>query len=250
MLTTERDIRIYPPRTVKKDCATGVIPIDFLVERTIERGIEWFRKDPSAAGKVFAHLLDADLADKYGQSKINEIQKYIIDTEIDVKQSFPIEDAEVPMISINLQSSTEMIAQAGLDDYAGAVFALGVDGSRIGGVEQGYTPIRDEVLIGIHASASPDKTKYLYYLVIYILNAFKDQLESRPGKLNSLFNITWRATDMSRLNEWLPSHIFSRFVTLTAEHYAIFDKAAPVPFVDNFNVEVEVEVETGVDEGG
>lgn len=237
--TSERNLLTYPPLPVDKDCITGLIPIDFLVERFIEKGIEWFRNTAEAPKAVYGHLLDADLADKYGQKKIDEIATYIQNTEIDVKQSFPMEDEETPSISINLQSSIET-DMVGLNDHAGMVYALGAENARIGAREQGYTPVKDEVLIGIHATASPDKTKYLYYLVIYILNAFKDQLEERPGKVNSLFNITWRATDISRLNEWLPSHVFSRFVTLTAEHFAIFEKA-PVPFATDFNVDVEVD---------
>ena len=155
-----------------------------------------------------------------------------------------MEDEESPSISINLQSSTEIANNVGLDYHAGQIPTLGSDGTIKGASQLGYTPIRDDVLIGIHATGSPDKTKYLYYLVTYILNAFREQLEDRPDEINSLFNITWRATDISRLNEYLPTHLFSRFVTVTADHFAIFNKV-PVPFVNNFDVRVEVDVDEG-----
>lgn len=241
--TTERDFRNYPPLSVDKDCVTGFMPIDFIVERFLEIGFEWFRTDPRAPNLVFAHLTDKVLADKYGQAKIDEITEYIKNTEIDIKQAFPMEDEESPSISINLQSSTEADAYVGLDDHANQIVALGSDGSILGRANQGYTPVRDEILIGIHATASPDKTKYLYYLIVYIINAFKDRLENREDRLNSLFNISWRATDISRMNQYLPSHVFSRFVTLTAEHFALFEKAE-LPYLDSFDVFVETELES------
>lgn len=240
MLTGVRDTSQYPPPMVDKECVTGIIPVDFLIERFLEIGFEWFRTNPEAPNRVFGHLRDVDLKDKYGQSKIDEIATYIKNTEIDIKQAFPMEDEEIPSISINLQSSMEIGELTGLNDYAGTATTLGSSGSIVGGVEQGYSPIRDEVLIGIHASASSNKTKYLYYLVVYIINAYRDQLEARPDKINGLFNISWRATDISRMNDYLPAHVFTRFVTITAEHFAIFDKEA-VPFIEDFNVIVEME---------
>ena len=250
MLVGERNLRVWPAPQVEKECITGIIPIDFFVERLIETGIEWFRNNPKAPNEVFGHLKDAFLNDKYGQIKIDEIAEYVKRTEIDVKQAFPIEDEESPSISINLQSSAEISNLTGLDDYAGSMNALGSDGTVMGTTQQGYTPIRDEVLIGIHATSSPDKTKYLYYLVTYIINAFRDQLEERPGKVNGLFNITWRATDISRLNEYLPAHMFSRFVTLTADHFAIFNKAVQIPFIEGFQVRTDLsDGEGNIEEG-
>lgn len=240
MLVTERDILQYPPPLVNKECVTGIMPIDFLVERFLEIGFEWFKNNAAAPNKVFAHLLDVSLKEKYGQAKIDEIAAYIKGHEIDIKQAWPLEDEESPSVSINLQSSSEISEYTGLDDYATTVASLGSDGVIKGGQDQGYTPIRDEVLLGIHAVGSPDKAKYLYYLVVYIINAFKDQLEQRPERINGLFNITWRATDLSRMNEYLPSHMFSRFVTITADHFALFDKEE-IPFIEGFNVFVTPE---------
>ena len=244
MLVSERDIFNFPPPLVDKKCVTGIIPIDFYLERQLEIGLHWFRTTQDAPNEVFGHLIDEFLNDKYGQPKIDEIAKYIRETEIDVKQSFPMEDEEVPSISINLQSSMEIPNYVALDKHAGQIPTLGSDGSIKGSAQLGYTPIRDDVLIGIHATGSPDKVKYLYYLVTYIINAFREQLEDRPDKINSLFNISWRATDISRLNEYLPTHLFSRFVTVTADHYAIFNKV-PVPFINNFDVRVDVDVDEG-----
>lgn len=247
MLTPERSVFEWPPPLVDRECVTGMIPIDFYLERQLETGIEWFRNTPTAPNIVYAHLIDEWLNDKYGQSKIDEIAEYIRTTEIDIKQSFPFEDEESPSVSINLQSSVEVENYAGLENHAGIVPTLGSTGDIKGGKNLGYTPVRDEVLLGIHSTGTPDKTKYLYYLVTYIINAFRIQLEDRPGKINSLFNVKWRATDISRLNEFLPSNLYSRFVTVTADHFAIYDKADS-PFIGDINVRVDVD--DGVDEGG
>ena len=240
MLVSQRDIRQYPAPNVDKDCLLGIIPVDFILEQFLEKGLKWFRETPTAPGDVFGFLKTDILQDKYGQAKIDEIAKYFIDTEIDVKQSFPVEDEEIPSISINLQSSVENGTYTGLNDAAGFIQALGSDGVATQTTERGYTPIKDDILIGIHTSGSPDKSKYLYYLVIYILNAFRDQLESPVDTVNGLFNLSWRATDLSRMNEYLPTHVFSRFVTVSVEHFSLYNKET-IPSIGNIDVIVNVD---------
>lgn len=233
--------RVYPAPPETRPCVPGFFPTDFVIERFIELGIEWFRNTPDAAYLVYGNLLDATIKDKYGKEKVEEIVKYIKETEIDVIQAFPAEDEETPCISINLQSSEEMIERTGLGDFVGFEDNIDALGNIAERTELGYIPMRDNILIGIHATGSPDKVKYLYYLIAYLIGAFKGQLENRVDKTNSLFNITFRATDLSKVNEYLPSSIFSRFMTITAENIAVVRKDG-LPMIDNLIVDVKVGV--------
>ena len=71
---------------------------------------------------------------------------------------------------------------------------------------------------------TPDKAKYLYMLIMYILNTMRFELEKE-----GLHGISFRATDLSRLNEFLPSHMFSRFITMSVETLpTIFKSEAPI----------------------
>jgi hypothetical protein len=86
--------------------------------------------------------------------------------------------------------------------------------------------MNDSVHIGIHANNIPDLVKYLYYLVIYILSAFKPELEARGLQLG-----TFRATDISNLNQYLPENMYSRFINFTVFSVATFSKGA-VPIIE------------------
>jgi len=94
-------------------------------------------------------------------------------------------------------------------------------------------------------------TKYLYYLVIYILNAFKPQLEERGLQLG-----TFRATDLSRMNDYLPENMYSRFINFTVFSIARFDKG-DVPIIEKiiglhldenpvFQEGSDIDLETGI----
>lgn len=226
---------VYPNEEAITDQYYGLYPVDFIFEYILEQGFEWFRTTPDAKDYVFGNLCKSILSARYGQSKIDEIATYINNTEIKIIQSFPLESETSPTISINLSSGSELLQYSGLNDFEGQVDTLDGDENVTDRKEIGYTSIQDEILIGIHAVGGPDLTKYLYMLVIYLLNAYRDQLGSEGLK-----NITYSATDLSRLNEYLPSHMFSRFVTATVQTFALFQKDK-VPMVGKIDLDVQFE---------
>jgi len=228
-----------PPAISAESCVTGVFPVDFIFEIFFERGLKWFREEARAPDLVYAHLKNDYLKSRYGQSKIDEIAKYIRETEIDIFQSFPVDDMEAPAISLNLQGQEEIVQDAGLDDYSGSIDTLDTLGNIIDRQQRAYIPTRSQILVGIHATGSPDKVKYLYYLASYLLSAFKSDLQRIPGQENGLFNITFRASDLSRLNDFLPQNMFSRFMTVTAEHFDVVEREKDVMITD-FEVNVDV----------
>ena len=228
------DNTVFPQPSSAVADRFGIYPTDFIVESILDEKLKWFRSTPKAEHDVFGRLLMPQIAKRYGEAKIAEIAKYIRDTDIRIIQAFPAEDAQMPMISINLGDSAEAEQYSGLNRFAGHVDNLGPTGNVVGRQEVGYIPIQDSILIGIHASGTPDKVKYLYQFVAYSLASSISQFEAM-----GFFSVTQRATDMSRFNEYLPANIFTRFMTLTLTTMPRFKKDV-VPMVDSIVVNVGV----------
>ena len=217
----------YPPPK-QEDCEFyGVYPVDFLFESVLRAGLEWFRTDPEAPKFVFGHLLSPYLS-KYGQAKIDEITNYIKKYDIKIVQHWSLINTSVPCISIQLLDANEMTDRAGLSDFQRSIDALNTEMEVVGRRDVGYSPISDNIHIGIHTQDTPDLVKYIYYLVVYILNSFKSQFEAKGMMLG-----TFRATDLSRLNEYLPENMYSRYINFSIFTTASFDKGA-VPIIEEF----------------
>ena len=223
----------YPVKQKVDQPVYGLYPTDFLIESFLESGLKWFRKTPAAAAQVYGNLLRPEIAGRYGQDKIDEISSYINDHEIKIIQSFPQDGASFPIISINLQQGVEEVPQAALGDFAGEIDTLDSIGGIVSRNEQTYIPFQDSVLIGIHAAGSPDKVKYLAYLVTYILASSRKQFEKI-----GLYGLTFSATDLSKLNDFLPENVFSRFVTVQVGSKALV-KAGEVPVLESIDVTVQ-----------
>lgn len=219
---------IYPPPagSPQSEKELGLHPVDFILESILKAGLEWFKTDPDAPNKVFGHLRDPWL-NKYGQKKIDEIGAYIRKYDVRIVQHFSLIDKAVPSISIQLLDGSEMTERAGFADYKGSIDVLTMNDEIVGRTEIGYAAISDNIQIGIHAIGTPDLVKYLYYLVVYVLSAFKPEMENRGLQLG-----TFRATDLSRMNEYMPENLYSRFVNFTVFSIASFDKGM-VPIIEN-----------------
>lgn len=217
----------YPPVSPTVEEFYGVYPVDFLLETILKAGLEWFRTDPLAPNYVFGHLNSPYLA-KYGQPKIDEIAAYIKKYDIKIVQSWALIATAVPCISIQLLDAGEMIERTGFADFERMADTLNMEGEVSGRREVSYCPITDNIHLGIHCQDSPDLAKYLYYLIVYVLNSFKPQLETRGMMLG-----TFRATDLSRMNEYLPENLYSRFINFTIFTIASFDKGV-VPIIEQF----------------
>jgi len=210
----------YPPRSKTGEEFLGLVPVDFVLEAVIKAGIEWFINTPGAGHKVFGNLNLSYLKAKYGDKKIADIENYIKKYEINIIQSFPLSHTKTPCISILYTDSSESLDKAGLADFKEELSVFDeVTGDFVERTDYGYTPITDGIHIGIHSIESPDLVKYLYYLVTYILNVFKMDLEDQNINLTTL-----RANDLSRLNEYLPENMFSRFLSFNALTYAAYDR--------------------------
>ena len=216
----------YPSPQICPPEFEGIFPVDFILETILEAGLEWFRTDPNAPGRVFGQLKASWLAERYGDKKIAEISDYIKKYEIRIVQHWSLIAKQTPCISIQLLEGSEEEGRAGLQDHLQDVDVLNDAGAVLGREAIGYVPIVDNLQIGIHASETPDLVKYLYYLLIYLLSAFKSDLQDRGLQLT-----TFRATDISRLNEYLPENVFSRFINFQTYTVAPF-KRENMPILD------------------
>jgi hypothetical protein len=212
----------------------GVFPMDFIVESILRTGLDWFRSEPQASSYVFGQL-DRPYLAKYGTEKIRELKDYISRTDIKIVQSLSQVDLKLLTISIQLASGHEDIGKAAIDDAMGDSISYDIDGDVENTELVGYSPITENILIGLHGGGTPDLPKYLYMLVAYILNAYKYDLEDRGVYLG-----TFSMTDLSRLNDYLPENVYSRFMTFTATSNAKWKKGSLPPLA----VELDVNFDT------
>jgi len=211
----------YPPPVDCPDELTGIFPVDFILETIIRAGLEWFRNTPDAPMQVFEQLTAPWLSIKYGEAKVIEISDYIKKFDIKIVQHFSLIPTNAPCFSIQILDGNEEESRSGLDDHLQMVdIKNDMDESIVGREQYGYAAIVDQMHIGIHAIETPDLVKYLYYFLIYILSAFKPQLQERGLQLT-----TFRATDLSRMNEFLPENMYSRFVNFSTFTVAPFKKS-------------------------
>lgn len=230
----------WPPPPSTENQGTGLVPVDFILEQIIGGGLLWFKTDTKAPGQVFSHL-KLPILGKYGQKKIDEIAAFIRKYDVRVVQSFAMIPEQLPCISIQLLDGGEMPERAGLSDHEGFVDAMNAQDEVLGRQEIKFSPITDSVHIGIHAADTPDLAKYLYYLVTYVLLLYKPELEKLGLHLS-----TFRATDISRLNEHLPSNCYSRFINFNVFSIARVD-TGDVPIVQEFVGVHASQSDTGTD---
>lgn len=234
---------VYPSQ-FEEVTTFGVLPVDFLLETVLSAGIQWFKTDPNAYKQVYGHLFTGYLAGRYGQAKAQEIRNFIVKYDIKVVQSFALIDHTVPTISIQLLDGNEMTERASLQDFQRFVDVVDVNDQLLERQDVGYAPIGDNIHIGIHVQNTPDLAKYIYYLVIYILNTFKPKLEEQGLMLG-----TFRATDISKLNEYLPENMYSRFINFSVYTQASFNRGV-VPVIESIIGVHASDSEPSLEDGG
>lgn len=189
---------------------SGMFPTDFILQAIIETGLAWYRANPSVAGNaVFGQLNGPLLAARYGSAKITELTTFITTTNIPVVQHWSLVGKVLPCFSIQLMNGGEAENEAALGDLAEVYTTLDGNGLPLTRNSYAYSPIRETIQVGVHAATTPDYAKYLYYFFAYVMMAFKLTLEE-----NGLELTTFEATDVSRLNEFLPENVFTRFVNV------------------------------------
>jgi hypothetical protein len=222
-------IGVYPAPELP-DHPHGVYPVDFILESIITAGLKWIVTDPNAGKLVFGHYLEPWLA-KYGQPKIDEIIGFMKKYPVKVVQHWSMIATNSPCFSIQILDAGEEVAKTGLQDHAREMDVMGANDELLERRRVSYAPITDSIHIGIHNALTPDLTKYLYQFLVYILNTYKPSLENMGMELG-----TFRATDISRLNDYLPENMYSRFITFTISSMPTFDMGT-LPLITDINLQ-------------
>ena len=172
-----------------------VIP-QVALHRIIWQGIQILKQNPSLLDDIFQYYTVEPINRDYGQKYIDNIKKWLIETEIPVVQAWSLNPQQAPQIAIRLASEQEDESKAALGDHWG-------DG-EISNI--GVSPFVVNLDVLIMANRSGDEVLWLYYMVNYIL--FKRKRESEYlGLQLSTFSATDNARDVGKLadNIWIRS---------------------------------------------
>lgn len=89
---------------------------DLVIESTLREGFANCRNDESIIDDVFAQLKTLPVAAKYGDKEINKIKR-LLKKDIPIVNSYYNIESNVPCISIQLLSASELERRAAMDDF-------------------------------------------------------------------------------------------------------------------------------------
>ena len=96
----------------------GIFPADVALKSAIEAAIADIRANPWLLDYVFAWFPNDDLTNKaYGDNERQRAKEWILSREIRVSMNYRTDDVQFPIISIGLQSSTEVSQTLGDVNY-------------------------------------------------------------------------------------------------------------------------------------
>lgn len=91
---------------------------ELIVESLIREGLQNIRNDLDIVDEVFDQLKTLPISPKYGENEITKIRNFIANTPISIVHSYHIVESNIPCISIQLLSASELTDRAVLDDFA------------------------------------------------------------------------------------------------------------------------------------
>lgn len=197
---------------------------EIIVQKVIQEGIEELRQDPIAFNNVFESFAQDPLIKDYGQTYIDQVRKWFMETKIPVVQSWSFNTQRIPCISIHLSTELEDESKAAAGDYYGmgqeenlgvAVFTVMVD-------------------IGIHATRASDQVLWLYYITAYIL--FKQKLYASSLGLQIH---TYSASDYSKDMAKMPDNIFSRWLRFRCTTENLFSQGPLGPQAKDIELDLD-----------
>lgn len=96
----------------------GIFPADIVLKSAIEEAIADIRANPWLLDYVFAYFPNDNLTNAaYGDNERQRAKDWILKTDIKVSMNYRTDDVQFPIISIGLQSSTEVSQTLGDVNY-------------------------------------------------------------------------------------------------------------------------------------
>ena len=160
------------------------------LHRIIWEGIQILKQYPDVLDDIFLYYTIEPMNRDYGQTYVNNIKKWFVETEMPVVQAWSINPQQAPQIAIKLASEQEDESKAAIGDF----FDAGEDGNI------GVSPFVVNLDIMMMAQKNGDEALWLYYIVNYILFKRKRQAE-RLGLQLQTFSATDNMRDASKLTD-------------------------------------------------
>jgi hypothetical protein len=171
------------------------------LQRVLQAGIRDIKNNIDCLDHVFEYYLCPEMADDYGQSYIDKIKAWFLETKIPVVQSWSFNPQKVPQISIHLAAEQEDESKAGIGDYYSQEIGADVDHTT------GIGVFSVQMDIGIHGSRNGDEVLWLYYIVSDILFRNKRLSEKLGLKLQS-----YSASDYNKRGEVMVDNVWVRWL--------------------------------------
>jgi hypothetical protein len=200
------------------------------LHRIIWKGIQDIKNNLDILDDIFQYYTVEPINRDYGTPYIENIKKWISQTEIPVVQAWSINPQQAPQIAIRLASEQEDESKAGINDYFG-------EGEN---AEIGTSPFIINLDILLMSTRNSDEALWIYYIVNYILFKNKRQAERLGLQLQ-----TFSATDNSRDLGKLAENIWVRTIKFKCVVQNFWDAE---PYLDIEEVDVDVESEPLFDE--
>lgn len=153
------------------------------LHRIISDGIKILKENVDILDDIFLYYTSDPMSADYGQSYIDSIKTWFVDTKIPVVQAWSMNPAQVPQVAIRLANEQEDISKAAIGDHWGE----GEDANVGVGV------FNVQLDVSLFGSKTTDEVLWLYYIVNYILFKRKRQAEDLGLQIH-----TFSASDYNR----------------------------------------------------
>lgn len=187
---------------------------EIVLQRVLQQGIKDLRARPAAFKEIFDQMLDEEMAENYGQSAIDGIRTWFMQTKFPVVQAYAFDPTKLPSVSIHLGVENEDESKSAMNDLAG----LGDEGEILVGVDQVVLDI------GIHADRAKDDVLWLYYIVKYILYKQKHLARKLGLQLH-----TFSVSEYNKQTQYQTENVWTRWVRFrcTVQNYIDGEQYSP-----------------------
>lgn len=206
----------------------GTVFPQVALQRVIQEGIKILKSNPDILDGIFQYYTCEPMASDYGQSYVDKIKEWFVQTKIPVVQAWSFDPQQVPQISIKLATEQEDETKSAIGDH----WDEGDDGNI------GVAPFVVNLDIAIRTSTNGDQVLWLYYIVNYILFKRKRRAEELGLQLH-----TFTSTDYTRDNTKLANNIWERYIRFRAIVQNFWDSE---DYLDINDIEIDVDAESNI----
>jgi len=240
----------------------GATLTDLVVQELLRTVLENIQSDPEVVDELFDMFIKSHLNffSTKGKRELKEIRKYLKNNQIHVMDGWNIAEAKVPVYAVYLGGNSEVDAEAMLDDFGTEQFV-----DENGEVVNKYPSMLDTIEIPDHVGKEEVRTsaiqetviidcisenslltRYLAYLLHYILRFNKDNLLDLC--INRI-NISFSDFAPFQGHDKLPDYLFRRTCTLRCHTFISSVTDVSDQLVSAIDVKVIAEDDTTTDQG-